>query len=166
MSIFNRSFFQSWMVIFLVTGCSGGSNEQQSQQEFQNIQEQESGFFDQMKSEYNGVKARLSAGQEALQSASEIVEKQPGVLNILQGNATDADWQGLDKQYLKKKAQELKKIAESVGITLDHEPTAAERALLEKAGAQMGISKERSAELEAILKRRRERLMEKGENQP
>ncbi len=162
MPVLAHRFFGLFPLLPILAGCSGGGDSQGAHREFNHIQEaKQSGFLDRLSTGIKDFKTKFITGRQALEEANEIMREQPALLKILQGDATEADWRGLDKDYLRRKAEDLKKFAESAGIPLDREPTPAQRALLEKARGQLDIPPKRSAELEEIIRRRRERMAEK-----
>ena len=140
-----------FLVLPLAAGCSNSG-----QQSGVGVAEKEKqGFFDKVKAGIEEAKATVAAGQEAMKTVSEIIKQQPDVLKVLRGETDGVDWKNRDKSFLKQKALELKKAADSAGISLDRQPTALQQKLLGIAGKQMGISPERATELEAKLRKNR-----------
>ena len=153
------------VLLLLAAGCSSGGDQQADRDEFANIKEGDDGFLESVQSGYDRFRRGVASGREAIRTFNSHSDAEMSqAMKILQGNTSDVDWQHLDKAYLKEKAGNLKKMAAEAGINLNHEPTAAERARLAEAGRRLGITDRRSADLEAIFQRRRERLAEASRN--
>ncbi|OSM00438.1 hypothetical protein [Magnetofaba australis] len=112
---------------------------------------------------WDAFSRKLEAGKQAMGVVGEVMEQNPEALNVLRGDVSSADYQKLDKDFLKQKAEQLKGIASDAGIDSNYQPSDTERALLRGAGGALGVSESRMNALEQKANDNRERVQQEWE---
>ncbi len=90
-----------WFLMIFLPLLVGCSNTEQNLWEKKAglAEEKPTGWIGSLKTTFNELQTKLGFGESLLNSAGEIFDKQPGALNILQGNATAEDWKNMDKSF-------------------------------------------------------------------
>ncbi|MGN7612184.1 hypothetical protein ACQZV8_08890 [Magnetococcales bacterium HHB-1] len=110
---------------------------------------------------FGDLQKKMDAGKEALGVAGEVLDKQPDVLGVIKGEKSlESVKENLNKDYLLEKANQLKGIANSAGLSPENLGEA-EKAMARKAGEMMNVSQERMNSLEQKFEQNKEKLIEK-----